>query len=169
MAVTIRMIAEKAGVSRGTVDRALNNRPGINAEVAEHVRRIAKELNYEPNAAAQALANSKKRMRIDVLLNAGDNPFFDKVRAGLAEGTRSAKTYGITVGIHETAGFSVEEQLAHIDKLMEKPPHALIITPINDPRIIARLNQIADTGVSVSTLNVDVTGLKSSVLSAATT
>ena len=33
MAVTIRMIAEKAGVSRGTVYRALNNRPGINAEV----------------------------------------------------------------------------------------------------------------------------------------
>ena len=46
MAVTIRMIAEKAGVSRGTVDRALNNRPGVNAEVAAHVRRIAKELNY---------------------------------------------------------------------------------------------------------------------------
>jgi len=160
MAVTIRMIAEKAGVSRGTVDRALNNRPGINAEVAEHVRRIAKELNYEPNAAAQALANSKKRMRIDVLLNAGSNPFFDKVRAGLDEGVRSAKTYGITVNIYETAGFSVEEQLAYIDALMEKPPHALIITPINDSRIIARLNRIADAGVSVSTLNVDVTGLK---------
>ena len=160
MAVTIRMIAEKAGVSRGTVDRALNNRPGINAEVAEHVRRIAKELHYEPNAAAQALANSKKKMRIAVLLNSGGNLFFDKVRAGLEEGVRSAKTYGIAVDIYEMTGFLVEEQLAHIDALMEKPPHALIITPINDPRIIARLNQIAAAGVSISTLNVDVTGLK---------
>ena len=35
MAVTIQQIAEKAGVSRGTVDRALNNRGRINPEVAK--------------------------------------------------------------------------------------------------------------------------------------
>ena len=34
MAVTIQQIAEKANVSRGTVDRALNNRGRINQEVA---------------------------------------------------------------------------------------------------------------------------------------
>ena len=39
MAVTIQQIAEKAGVSRGTVDRALNNRGRINPEVAEMVKR----------------------------------------------------------------------------------------------------------------------------------
>ena len=35
MAVTIQQIAERAGVSRGTVDRALNHRGRINPEVAE--------------------------------------------------------------------------------------------------------------------------------------
>ena len=35
MAGTIKEIAEKAGVSRGTVDRALNNRGRIRPEVAE--------------------------------------------------------------------------------------------------------------------------------------
>lgn len=39
MGVTIRQIAEAAGVSRGTVDRALNNRGRIRPEVAERVRR----------------------------------------------------------------------------------------------------------------------------------
>ena len=34
MAVTIQQIAERAGVSRGTVDRALNHRGRINPEVA---------------------------------------------------------------------------------------------------------------------------------------
>lgn len=38
MSVTIQQIAEKAGVSRGTVDRALNNRGRINPEVAEMVK-----------------------------------------------------------------------------------------------------------------------------------
>lgn len=41
MGVTIRQIAEAAGVSRGTVDRALNNRGRIKPEVADRIRQIA--------------------------------------------------------------------------------------------------------------------------------
>ena len=41
MAVTIQQIAEQAGVSRGTVDRALNHRGRINPEVAERICRLA--------------------------------------------------------------------------------------------------------------------------------
>lgn len=159
MAVTIRMIAEKAGVSRGTVDRALNNRPGVNAEVAAHVRRIAKELNYEPNAVAKALAISKRKLRVDILLNSGQNPFFEKVRRGIQNGMREIRSYGITVETFELTGFSVEEQLQKIDELMQNPPNALVITPINDHRIIDRLNQIAAEDIAVVTLNMDVTGL----------
>ena len=49
MAGTIKEIAEKAGVSRGTVDRALNHRGRVNAEVAERIFEIAKEMNYQSN------------------------------------------------------------------------------------------------------------------------
>ena len=44
MGVTIRQIAEAAGVSRGTVDRALNNRGRIRPEVAERIQKIAEEM-----------------------------------------------------------------------------------------------------------------------------
>ena len=37
MAVTLQQIAEAAGVSRGTVDRALNNRGRIRPEVEERI------------------------------------------------------------------------------------------------------------------------------------
>ena len=59
MAVTLKQIAELAGVSRGTVDRALYNRGRINPEVAERIRTIAKELGYQPNRAGKALAMAK--------------------------------------------------------------------------------------------------------------
>ena len=37
MSVTIRQIAEAAKVSRGTVDKVLNNRPGVSVEVREQI------------------------------------------------------------------------------------------------------------------------------------
>ena len=46
MAVTLQQIAELAGVSRGTVDRALHNRGRVNSEVALRIRKIADELGY---------------------------------------------------------------------------------------------------------------------------
>ena len=45
---TIQQIAELAGVSRGTVDRALNNRGRINPEVAKQIWQIADEIGYVP-------------------------------------------------------------------------------------------------------------------------
>ena len=46
MAVTIQQIADKAGVSRGTVDRVLNHRGRVDPEVARRVEQIAEELGY---------------------------------------------------------------------------------------------------------------------------
>ena len=50
---TIKQIAELAGVSRGTVDRVLNNRGSVNANTAARVREIAEKLNSNVNAVKQ--------------------------------------------------------------------------------------------------------------------
>ena len=60
MAVTIKQIAELAEVSRGTVDKVLNGRPGVKAETKDRVLRIAKELDYKPNYLGKALVRSKE-------------------------------------------------------------------------------------------------------------
>ena len=51
--VTIKDIAKRAGVSRGTVDRVLNNRPGVNPETEARVRSLIEEMGYRPNMAGQ--------------------------------------------------------------------------------------------------------------------
>lgn len=48
MAGTIQRIAELAGVSRGTVDRAINGRGRVNEETAARISQIADELGYVP-------------------------------------------------------------------------------------------------------------------------
>ena len=56
MRTTIKMIAERAGVSIGTVDRVLHDRPYVKVEVRERVLRVMEELGYHPNRMASALA-----------------------------------------------------------------------------------------------------------------
>ena len=57
---TIKEIADLAGVSRGTVDRVINNRGDVNRETAEKIRAIIKQLGYKPNPAGMALDAQKK-------------------------------------------------------------------------------------------------------------
>lgn len=68
MAVTSKQIAELAGVSRGTVDRALHNRGRVSPEVAERIRKLAKELEYQPNAIGRALVKTSQDFKIGVVL-----------------------------------------------------------------------------------------------------
>lgn len=53
--VTITDVAKAAGVSRSTVSRVLNNRPGVRPETRERVLRAIEELRYQPHFAARAL------------------------------------------------------------------------------------------------------------------
>lgn len=54
--VTMKDISERAGVSIGTVDRALHNRGRISEETKRHILQIAEELKYQRNNFARALS-----------------------------------------------------------------------------------------------------------------
>ena len=54
--VRIKDIAIRAGVSAGTVDRVLHNRGEVKSKTKELILKIAKELDYKPNVAAQKLS-----------------------------------------------------------------------------------------------------------------
>jgi DNA-binding LacI/PurR family transcriptional regulator len=55
-AVTIRDVARQAGVSPGTVSRAINNSPLVNDKTRERILQVVRELNYVPNLAARRLS-----------------------------------------------------------------------------------------------------------------
>ncbi len=68
MRVTIKDVAEAAGVSPATVSRVFNGYTDISAETKEKIIEIAKEMNYLPNAAARSLS-SKKQITLGLVLN----------------------------------------------------------------------------------------------------
>ena len=54
MSITSKQLAELAGVSRGTVDRALNHRGGVRPSVQQRIEELARKYNYRPNRAGKA-------------------------------------------------------------------------------------------------------------------
>ena len=57
--IRIKDVAKLAGVSVGTVDRVLHNRPNVSEEARTKVEKAIKEMDYRPNVYASALAYNK--------------------------------------------------------------------------------------------------------------
>lgn len=68
MRVTIKDVAEAAGVSPATVSRVFNGYTDISDETKEKIMDIAKQMNYLPNAAARSLS-SKNQITLGLVLN----------------------------------------------------------------------------------------------------
>jgi LacI family transcriptional regulator len=80
--VTIRQVAQKAGVSVATVSRHLNQNAPISKEVAVRLDQVMTELRYVPHAAARQLASQKTRV-VGLLLNTLHNDFFVPLLNGI--------------------------------------------------------------------------------------
>lgn len=156
MPVTIKDIAKAANVSRGTVDRALNDRGGVNPDVAARIKSIAADMGYKPNTIAKALATRSNPVRLGVILNSIGNPFWDKVIDGINSAYDNLSDFGISMEIRKMRGYDQERQLHELEHLKEKGIDGLVITPISTPKVRDALNELIRSGVQVVCCNLDI-------------
>ena len=154
MAITIKKIAEICNVSRGTVDRVLNNRGKVKPETESFVRKIAEQMGYAPNPAGKALAAKKKNLIVGVLLISEGNPFFDEVIRGIRDAEKEYAAYGVKVLIRTMHGYDAAEQ-CHLMEEMGSTVNALILNPISDLKVQQKIDHLVDRGVFVVTVNTD--------------
>lgn len=150
---TIKDIAAKAGVSRGTVDRVLHDRGRVDAEVAERIRTIAKELNYRPNAVGQALAATCKGKRMGVILPSLSNPFFKEIKKGME---KAAEKENINLFFSYYSNYSEAECRKATEETLEKEVDTILATLPDMPSLIKDLEE---SGLPFASVN---TGLSSS-------
>lgn len=159
MAVTIKQISEICGISRGTVDRVLNNRGKVKPETEQHIRQIAEQLGYTPNIAAKTLASQKKSLTIGIITISEGNAFFEEVFKGINQAEKEISPYGTKIILKTMKGYDTLRQLELINELKDKV-NALILNPISDPRIAAEIDKLTDLGICVITMNNDIENSK---------
>lgn len=97
--VTIREVAAEAGVSVATVSKVLNDRYGVAAATAEHVRQVIQDLGYEASLVARSLRNH--RTNVVGVLVADFEPFSIEILKGAADAIRGT---GLELVVYSAGG-----------------------------------------------------------------
>lgn len=95
--ITTAKIAEICGVSQGTVDRALNNRPDIKRETKERIIRVAKEYGYREYVDAEK--PEKILGQVGIIVFNLNNEYFTKL---ITETENILRKYGYGVVVMMT-------------------------------------------------------------------
>ena len=156
MRITVNTIARMAGVSRGTVDRVLHNRPNVRPEVRDRIISVMKELDYKPNAAASALAFSRKTRKIGVILPQWKGFFKEEISRGVEESRRELNTYGIEVLIADCPQDEPDICIKKIEEFQAEDINGLCLCAQDSPLIREKIAQLADKKIPVITFNSDI-------------
>lgn len=84
MSITIRDVAQAAGVSTATVSRALRGLPHVDPETRERVRKVAADLDYVVSPSASRLASGRTGT-IAVITPFIDRWFFSTLLSGISD------------------------------------------------------------------------------------
>ncbi|MCB9452849.1 MAG: LacI family DNA-binding transcriptional regulator [Anaerolineaceae bacterium] len=122
MPVTLKDVAQKAGVSRSTVSRALNNTGRMTEETRNHIKTIAAEMGYVPNFLAQSLHETRTRT-IGVVITSISNPFISELVEGIEE---VADNSGYTI-ILGASKFDPEKEIKTILKFYQRRVDGIIV------------------------------------------
>ena len=143
MAVSIRDVAVRAGVSVGTVSNVLNARSGVSASVIDRVRAAIDELGYVRNDAARQLRAGRSRS-IGLIVPDVANPFF-------AEVARGAERRAAEAGMVVLLGSSEEDvarEDSYLELFREQRVGAVLVTPASDA--LQSIERVAGSGIPVT-------------------
>lgn len=153
MAVTMKQIAELANVSRGTVDRVLNNRGNVKPEVQKRIQEIAETLNYQPNIIGKSLVASNSPKKIGIILTSENNMFINEVKKGIDEALKEYSSFGITVTVRYLPFYEPYAQLHILEEFEKNGYDGIALIPLDDICIKNKINGLMQKGIAVITLN----------------
>lgn len=135
--VTSSDIARRAGVSKGAVSFALNERPGLSDSTRKRILAIAEEMGWYPNSAARALSVARAHacglVLARTLTTLTLEPFFMEFIAGV-ESELSSRSIALTIQMADDVG---QELAIHRRWWAERRVDGVLVVDLrkNDPRV----------------------------------
>ena len=124
MAVTMRDVAERAGVSLVTVSRVINGHGAVQASTRARVRAAVEELQYVPDQLASSL-RSRRTNTLALLLPTIANAFWTTIARGVED---EAEGRGYSVFLCNTDDDPAKEA-RYLDVLLRRRVEGIIVAP----------------------------------------
>lgn len=141
-AVSIRDVAERAGVALGTVSNVLNRPQKVAEGTRKRVLDAIEELGFVRNDAARQLRAGLSRTLGLIVLDVS-NPFFTEVSRGAEDRAAEAGLSVLLGNSDETE----EREAAHLDLFEQQRVRGLLISPLGD--IYERLGRLRRRGTPI--------------------
>lgn len=160
--VTIYDIAEKVGVSVGTVNRALNGKDRISEQTRLKILTTAKELGYTANAAAQGLRRAP--ITIGAILFCPIDEYIDSIIEGMEHTAKALEKYRVSVDIRKipyTTGSECIEKTEQLLREFEEREYkgiVLFMSSMLDElnKISDIIDELSDKGITIATVANDL-------------
>ena len=156
--IRIKDIAEKAGVSTGTVDRVIHKRGNVSPKTRQRVKEVMEELGYEPNIIASALAYNRI-FRIAVLLpDFHIDPYWQQPKIGIEKALESVKHYGVVVEPFYFNLFDIASFVSKSNEIIAKSNEldAVLIAPLFLNEAKSLLTACAAAQIPTAMINTNV-------------
>lgn len=128
--VTIKQVAQKAGVSVATVSYVLNSSRKVRPETGERVLWAAKQLGYLPNNAARSLAVGRSSL-VGLIVPDIGNPFFPEITKAFQEEANLSAMETIVMNTNNDP----QRTLRMMERLLglQVPGAAFLTTQVDSP------------------------------------
>lgn len=150
----VHLIAEIARVSRGTVDRALHGRGGINEATRQRILEIARQIGYRPNLAARALSAQRATAKIGVCIPREIHFFYDQLWSGVQEEEERASRSGVEF-INRPIQNLGEGDVEVFRELMSSGVDGIILTAGNPKNLKPLIDEAESKGIHVVCVDTD--------------
>lgn len=156
---TIQMVADRAGVSRGTVDRVLNNRSYVKEEIRERILEAIAEVGYiSPREAHRQVLGEEvfPPIRLGVLLPNWNDYCCPAILKGVDGAQQELRTYNVEILVDECVGDSPEEVTRRLDDMVKQGVRGIALCAVNNIAVETRVTELVESGCPVITLNTDL-------------
>ncbi len=156
--IRIKDIAEKAGVSTGTVDRVLHQRGNVSAKAKAKVMAALEELDYEPNIIASRLAYNTVTEIVVLMPNPAIDPYWANPMQGIEKAIKGVQHYGVNLHPQYFNLFNPKSFVEAGKQALKREPEALLFPPVFLKESQTLLEECKEKGILVSFINTDIAG-----------